>query len=57
MYLRARSQSDPNAPGTRRGADDETAGDDEGYDAELAQAGARSRLDREVNDLLTELES
>ena len=58
LYLRARSQSDPNAPS---GADSEDVFEDAGsrVDGRQPQTAARvgrTQLDREVNDLLAELE-
>ncbi len=60
MYLRARTQSDPNAPGAgKRTTDDDGYQGDEGgeFDDRMSRAGSRTMLDREVNDLLNELES
>jgi len=59
LYLRARTQSDPNAPkGTRDGLDlvsDSGSRADEGW-IEPPRPMGRTRLDHEVNELLAELE-
>jgi GTP-binding protein len=61
LYLRARSQSDPNSPKTDSDDSDEMFADAgslaEGRHARAATPAGRTLLDREVNDLLSELES
>ena len=54
LYLRARTQADPNAPKAEMDPDllDPEALDE----SPVARVGSRSRLDRDINDLLAELE-
>jgi len=56
LYLRARTQSDPNAPAVQ---DDrlEDVGSRVGGGRRAATPAGRTQLDREVNDLLSELEA
>lgn len=52
LYMRARTQSDPNAP---KDVDPDLLDDE--ADAPSPRKGSRTMLDREVNDLLAELEN
>ncbi len=59
LYLRARSQSDPNAPAVQEDGEAEfvDAGSrSDGRRSKQATPAGRTQLDREVNDLLAELE-
>jgi len=58
LFLRARTQSDPNAPASERDDDRlEDVGSRVGGGRRAASPAGRTQLDREVNDLLSELES